>query len=177
MAIEEIVSIRETLRNKIDDLRYTFIDEIKEFYEQEAGKLVDFQGTITNDENMIKIQRKISSISSRDEHIQNEDKLLLDPIKIIEEKKKESINDNQVHVAYKVGEYESDEGSGRDSKDIINEEDYTKESVPCEFSPKNMNRLDKRLSVDMPNTLSFIDDKGDLVKSGTKQSRFFEKAK
>ena len=137
----------------MDDLRYTFIDEIKEFYIEERNNLQVLQSIIQSNENMIKINDTIASMNSRDNIIRNEDKVFLDPLKITEEKAKRSDVDNtQVHVAYKVGDFsvESEEGSKDNSKELINEEDYSIDKIPFELSPRHSNKITKRLSVDQP---------------------------
>ena len=137
----------------MDDLRYTFIDEIKEFYIQERENLNSLQTIIQTNENMIKINETIASMNSRDDIIRNEDKVFLDPLKITEEKAKRSNVDNtQVHVAYKVGDFtvDSEEGSKENSKEIINEEDYSIDQIPFEMSPTHLTKYTKRLSVDTP---------------------------
>ena len=96
---------------KMDELRYTFIDEIREFYESEIEKLNELQCKIDEDENMLKINSSINSMNSKDSRVGKEDKALLEPIKITEEEEKKVASDkniDQVHMSYKVGDSSSE---------------------------------------------------------------------
>lgn len=124
--------MRDTLINKIDEIRYTFIDELKEFYDQERENMEKLQTSILEDKNMVEIYKAIAEIDSRENKIDGDDELLLDPIKITEESKNAAHPGKaQMHMTYNVGDAseDSDKVEHLETTDAKHTQEGRKESL------------------------------------------------
>jgi HSP20 family molecular chaperone IbpA len=112
----------------MDDIRYTFIDELKEFYANEVDELNLLQCTIIDDDSMVKIMNSINGINPNESETEIEDKLQISPIKVYEEEKKLS---KKVTMSYNVG-------------DVTVDSENDKEEVNLEFHPQEEEKDDEQ---------------------------------
>lgn len=107
ISIDNLKTTKEELVTKMEDFRYSLIDEIKEFYESEIQHLQRLQSKIDSNEYMQNITNQINNLSADDTKIKHEDSALLDPITIKRQDTKIMSKDNdknQLHISYQVGE-------------------------------------------------------------------------
>lgn len=184
--LDNLRSIKQELTQKMDDLRYTFIDELQEFYKTGEESLLGLQSDITETENMKKIATSIQEISNMDAKIIEKDKPLLNPVKIVEE---EEQKENQVIMKYNVGDISIDsedyqDGTPPETPDMRNLQNEQGEQgkgltessskiTPrkvINFNTENMNNLS---SQDLNESImSFsVDDPGSTMNDGKEEHK------
>lgn len=141
--IDNIKASKEDFKQKMDDIRYTFIDELKEFYSNEANGLNILQCTINDDESMVRIRNSITSISSMESKIKSEDKPLLYPIQIFEEEKKQN---EKLTVSYNIGDISIDSEDYKDGAPLESEShEETKEDEQGKSKDDSSNMDQRRV--------------------------------
>jgi len=114
----------------MENARFTFFEEIRDFYDNEIEKLNEISSNISDSESMQKISSAIELLTDKETKVDTEDKPLLDPITIkkVEEKKKIEQNKNEVHMAYQVGDYSLDSEEYKDI--LLSEKKSSHQSLP-----------------------------------------------
>jgi predicted RND superfamily exporter protein len=137
----------------MDDIRYTFIDELKEFYANEVDELNLLQCTIIDDDSMVKIMNSINGINPNESETEIEDKLQISPIKIYEEEKKLS---KKVTMSYNVGDVSIDSENDNEEDNLeFHSQEEEKEDEQGRVMNESLN-IGRRRTLDFSSAI--VDD-------------------